>query len=516
MRRCNPTGNSNHYVLLLYVTLESRALSQPMIGAFTSAILLSPVYLRVDVQRWYPVGLDSNQKRLPRRCRLHPVISLLEEKGLSTQEAIEAAVFHRWSIQELEGLEESLVEAVQVAEKSLMDSVDSADPLSSFTFVASLTLAGSAGCVAPFCRAGKAQLLARYAALYADRVITPLQLSSDHKGPVSRTALYEHGLRMSLAGTLYSIWEMRPAIEAGMVALIIPEIHFCDDCAEAAMRKLRRFRTAAAGLEKANENRFSVTYDWRDPAPRVTIHGPAEFMEHGQWIRVFHSVPSWIPKDYQKKSGIPLPKTVVRKSGVVKEIFRDTAAQVGLHEVLSFRYNAKTLTSNPGELSLLSRLDPKGGKHRETSTSLSRLTHSIPLLGDFSLATAVRIRKEEPDAFLVYRGALTKIVREAVKESGTLTEERAVEIVADILQPKVAKIRQLEATERTRASKKSKVWLGVTAAALTLGFFKGLTPTEYSLLGSSLFGLVDSLTQLKANPNAIRNENFYYLLRLTQ
>lgn len=70
---------------------------------------------------------------------------------------------------------------------------------------------------------------------------------------------------------------------------------------------------------------------------------------------------------------------------------------------------------------------------------------------------------------------------------------------------------------RRNAAKKAGVQLALAGAVLSLGVFKGLLPSEFAALGAaSIVGLVDSLAELRANPSAVRNQNFCFLLRVTQ
>jgi hypothetical protein len=149
--------------------------------------------------------------------------------------------------------------------------------------------------------------------------------------------------------------------------------------------------------------------------------------------------------------------------------------------------------------------------------ALARITHGLPLMGNVSLSRAIQVRKKETDAFIVYRKALGDVVREMVDDGGQITETRAAEIVSEVLQPEIAKLRGLADTLRGNAAKKAGIQLSLAGAVLMLGCFKGLLPSELAALGgASIVGLVDSLAELRANPTAVRNQNLYFLLRLTQ
>ncbi len=423
-----------------------------------------------------------------------------------------------WSLSEVEAFFEELYEETVAEEGVFRSAASDDDPLTAFNFVASTALGGGGGCCALDCRIQRAQLVARYAVLYADRVIVPMEFLNPRDHPRPKRSMDERLLRYDLTGTLLVIHEMRPAIEAGLIAVVNPELHFCAECASKALKRIGRINRSAQRLADETRNQFSMTFLGGDPLPHFSVRGPSEYCEHGGFIRVSDHAPAWLPKSYRAKANARLPETILRRSKIVEEVFRDVASEVVMQEFFSYRYNSKALTSNPGELALLSRLNPDSGRHARVTTSLSRVTHVIPLMEDISLAKAVRIRNQERDSFLVYRKALSVTLSEMLKSENIVTERRAGEIVSEVLEPEIAKLRGLANEMRTKSVRKAGLRLAFAGAILTLGFFRGLLPAEFSALGSAaaLTGLVDSLAELRANARATRNQNFHFLLRLTQ
>jgi hypothetical protein len=445
---------------------------------------------------------------------MHPIVTLFEREGLTSEPLIQETLFRKWSIPKIEQFAVDLYNAINSGGQQ---AIDAGEP-TPFTFVSSLSLSGAAGCAAPPCRVRNAQILARYAALYADKVFAPVPLINPHTQKRPGDSNGEFGVRLSMTGTALSIHEMRPAIEAGMVEVITPQLHFCRNCIAKALGGRRRIVSAAHRLANEIRPSFSMSYRGPNPLPVFTVHGPVEYCDHGQFVRFYFKPPSWLPKAYKTEADSPIPAAILKKSRIVDDLFQSIAFQVALQEFLSFRYGARTLTTNPGELSFLAQLDPAAGFQRNRATSLARLTHLIPLMNDIPLARAIRIRREESDAFLVYRKALNEVIQEQMKRADVISEEEAAELIGDVLEPEIAKLRQLAASELKKAETKARTRLLFAGTLLTLGLFRGLLPTEYAALGSAaaVSGLVDSLAELRANPSVVRNNNFYFLLRLTQ
>jgi hypothetical protein len=449
---------------------------------------------------------------------MHPLISIFEKKGLVGGDQIERAILTEWSIAQIETFFEELYDATAAAESDVQKTATDDNPLTAFNFVSSFSLSGAGGCPALSCRTERAQLVARYAALYADRVIVPMNLLNPRHYQRPQNSEREADLRYELAGTLLIIHEMRPAIEADLISVITPELHFCQDCAAKALERIGRIRRAAQELAVETRKEFSMSFLGSQPFPHFKVNGPTEYCEHGGFVRISREFPRWLPKSYHSKVAVSLPPTILRRSRIVEQVFRNIAREVVLQEFFSDRYNAKTLTSNPGELVLLSELNPDRSRYSRIEASLSRITHVIPLMGEVSLAKAVRIRKQEPDSFLVYRRALSEVFKESLQSGEVLTERRASAIVSDILEPELAKLRELSRDTRTNATKKAALRLAFAGAILALGFFRGLLPAEFSALGSAaaISGLVESLGELRVSSTATRNQNFHFLLRLTQ
>ena len=267
------------------------------------------------------------------------------------------------------------------------------DTFNAFTFVASLSLSGVVGCFALDCRINRPQKLARYAALYADNVIAPIELTNPHKHQRPHGPKQEDDFRYHMTGTVLALLEMAPAIKASLISITTPELHFCAACAANASRRIQRINAAAQKLAEAKRRHFSVCCERLAPIPILHVHGPAEYCEHEDFFRVYRQTPKWLNTKLGKHMlGISLPPSVLKQSGIVDSLFRDVAWQVTLQEYLGLQYKAKTVTSNPGELALLSRLNPAHGVHSRATAALSQITHALPLMEEISLTKAIQLR----------------------------------------------------------------------------------------------------------------------------
>ena len=100
--------------------------------------------------------------------------------------------------------------------------------LSPFSTLASASLRADSGCSMQRCRTQKLGILARYAAMYADEVFLPVWLTN----PDSTVSLSAQ--RDEICRTAFSVLELRPLVERGLVRPVLPVAHYCSECARAS------------------------------------------------------------------------------------------------------------------------------------------------------------------------------------------------------------------------------------------------------------------------------------------
>src|SRR6185437_15461136 len=283
---------------------------------------------------------------------MNPVLSILERNDLSNPDQIRESLLEKWSVKRIEDLIGAIYEAA-VSDDALQRrrEQDAEAGLGASTFVSSLSLSGTSGCAEIGCRARRAATLARYAALYADLVIAPIQIADPHHTPRARSAREEDDFRYQTAGTVLCIRELGPVIDAGLARVIAPELYFCPGCKERAAARVRRVRVEARKLASRNRRSFSIACV-SDAPTTVRIRGPQEYCEHPEFFRIFPKRPEWLP-NLGDPDGTNLPPRVLRNSKIVDGVFSKIAGDVVLQAFLGSRYDAKSITSNPGELALL-------------------------------------------------------------------------------------------------------------------------------------------------------------------
>jgi hypothetical protein len=276
-----------------------------------------------------------------------------------------------------------------------------------------------------------------------------------------------------------------------------------------------------------NEGRFAVygqpPEDNEDEWPSFKIEGPHEFLEHGHVLIDIYEIPDWLRGWRRLSQERKLSKATVRKSHLVAEIFNELAKDVAIEQVLGLKYDAKYLTNLPGEALVLSRFSSQDEYFAHCRNVLcAELTHVVPLLDDLPIRTILRVRADEHDAFIQYRAALNKIVSDYIKQRKVVGRKEAKEIYSDILLPEVLKLSTEARAVRRSTIKRATMKTLIAAGVIGVGVFGGFLPAQLADVIKAVGGvglareLGEAFSSIEKNPTQIRNNNFYFLLRLSQ
>lgn len=430
------------------------------------------------------------------------IINALKKRGLSSPDAVAEKIM-TWP-----------TGRVLDAALGLFENLDSkddllTDDLAPFNFIPSSELTGLSGCREWECRAHRSQLLARYAALYADSVVVPWRL------PLPNNYRASEDFRYELVGAILAVLEMRPLIEAGIIKLVHPRFHFCNDCASTGLQMVKSIRDATRRTRIAHEARFLAKVEKaHSPGTRLfSLSGPKEFLEHGSVLIELTRAPSWA-KGVRGR----LPKKVLAKSGFVDDVFEQIAGDLIFHQLCTQSYNAKLLTSLPGEAEILRRLNRQDEQTSAVLGLCARLTHEIPLMSDVPLERVLKIRNEEPAAFLHYRTALAGIVKDYIQPGKALSKIEAKQIYEDKLLPELAQLQRGAEVHRRKVLKKSAATAAIVMAVVTVGMTAGLHASDFAAMGSGALmgGLAALLGETSPEPDTVKNHQLYFLLKLSE
>lgn len=444
---------------------------------------------------------------------MHPIVTALERHCLlEPNEIVErflncpyAELCRIW-----EQLHHSLHEARAITAKKDAES----EALSSLNLLAGSSMRG-AYCVE--CAVSKLVELARYAALYSDRVLVPFELQQPATD--SSEARYVFSMRV------ISLTLLRPVIEADVLRPVVPEFHFCSECGVRARAILRDIETAIDEISDKRAKEFQLIYRLLTPdRPFLEICGPEDYFDHGTGL-LLSEVPSWAPKRLIEVNGKPgkvLSISSVKRNRLLRRfVFRSFREDAIFQQLYGYRYGTKYLTDRTGEAELFRHVSSAAALYRNTEALCARLQHSVPLFRDLPLATVLRLRREDPGSFIQYRQALGNILQNYLNGRQEVSDEDAISVYRDVLNPELLRLQREEAAQTGAQRVKVAAKTVLPAAVITLGVFSGFLPHHLAEL-AKIVGATSLLNQAgeallnHSRPSEIRNHNLYFLLRLSK
>lgn len=437
---------------------------------------------------------------------MDPVIKVLEERGLACLPQAEDSIrvlSPREITSVCEEIEEALIKTGEFVASGTNEDW--------YNFLGSSSIRGDTGCVE--CATTKLENLARYAALYADRLILPVGLHI--RCPKSES---DH-VRYSLLRRIEKFVYLRPLIDAGIVYLV-PD-HNCAEHFPEHGEKSSQLNNFADELSRHFCKQFHLTvYPGKSCSHHTAVHleGPEEFLEHGElWIRI-DGRPAWIPSVNPSSEPYELPHDAIHRSGDVSRIFRAMANDLFAHQVYGRKYNASYLTDLTGE-AIFATAVGNAEVAAEKAKFTELLTHSVPLLNNVPIETVVRLRRENPEAFVRYRNALNKILQDHLRRDSAITEADARALFRDELQPSLDDLSfRAQHQWRLNIKKASRRTLALTAT-VAVGIMAGLLPHAAAdvlrLLGiTAASGIVEQGIEALSTDDGVKQHDLYYLLRM--
>src|SRR5437588_2563801 len=221
---------------------------------------------------------------------MDPAIETLESYGLVRDEdSLQVAAFSKTKILRLHRELYSVVFDRQMEDYVKGDVQSEIDP---FSFVASKFLRGASDCGAYGCRTQKLDVLGRYAALYATRIILPLPIQAPSKVR-SESQAAEQVSHAALA-----LLRLRPLVDADLVFPVVMRAPAkCVHVLAWQKRMIALMQDVAYHAAKDFQGDFRVRFQVPEKAPTglpsVYMEGPEDFLEHRGSVLLIDEPKGW-------------------------------------------------------------------------------------------------------------------------------------------------------------------------------------------------------------------------------
>lgn len=427
-----------------------------------------------------------------------------------------------YSVDELEAFRDQLDHAIKEDSDEAYRPEQKGAP-AELRFLAGSSLRGSYGCDETSCRVERTRTLARFSALYCDELVVPLRLM---RGVAAQNV--NSRFRDRLSGTILCANEMRPLVEKRLVKFVPDDVRLCEEHFHEIEPSLKDIFGRADRLLRENRKHFTFYYlppDSAIPLPRIEMHGPTDFLEHGSIFVVLPERLPWMTRlesGQRKHSRVPIPRQVAYKLRLVESYLGAMAHDAMVQAFYGLQYDAQYLTNLPGQVRFLNAFDAADENQRLNFQVLSQLSHRVPLFAEVPTAAILRLREEEPEAFNLYRSTMGSIVRDYVKTKKLAKRREAEDLYRDVLKPEISRLeaKSREYRRNARRSAARDAVLGV--AAISLGIFGSahlaqMAPAiEILGAGKLVKSATDAVSSMQKDGGGLKAENLYFLLRLAR
>ncbi len=415
----------------------------------------------------------------------NPLFEQLEVAGLLGRDGVQSNRVRAASKEDL----------FELAEQSqLVTSADFLQPAQTvFEHSASVSLGGGRQpCADLKCRMKRVQELARFAALYSDRVYIRNPLMDHIVTHRHRRGMEDADVRRHFHDDLIILNELRPLIEAGRVVPITPPGNRCPHCLwerDLASEESARLTPEYDRLKEEFFERTTVTVERARRGYKFRLHGPRELMDHAVSFRR-----DILPRELaspavrsQLRSGKVIKVGRAAKRGLefdvrlANKLFQNIIFELVIAQTLNTSY----LTEHPLHIEILRRITGDDTVAERNRLIEKYLTVLVPFAGDVPIGQLLKVRDREEGSFAQFRQQLNIAIDDARKE-GSLTEARARQIYSDVLAPALTAMdRKVTLASRglvLNGVNQSIAWIGAISFGVYVGFLPaGLVPLAAAL-----------------------------------
>lgn len=388
---------------------------------------------------------------------------------------------------------------------------------SGFKFVANNDFSGGGfTCSELECRSRNLDILARNSLLYADKVY--LQNWFERHSPFEKIV---DNNRFNLANSIGLLYKIKPLLINGYFEFCANEHHFCTNCLnELLSNGLHDFDHKSEDAIKILNKKFQKDAEFilkknYDGKPAVFVNAPSTILEHDMVLSFNHYVPDVLKKIYKPKKEIHLNKKELKESGLANyfshQIIDDLQNQSYYASLLNTRY----LTSREVDFEILSKLNAKENKSK-SNLIYNNLSHSVPQINEVKYEDLIKLRKEEGEAFEVYRDSLNKLL----DDFSETEPDKIKQALSDVINPELHKIEKKISDSKKLLFKDLGKDVVVGSLFVGVSMFSGIIPPNLAEIVYSLGGiqyanqLSSKISDNMKNMKDVKENEFYFLWKL--
>lgn len=401
-----------------------------------------------------------------------------------------------------------------------------------FTHSASMSLgAGRRPCSELGCRLDRANELSQFAAFYSDKIYMHNFIAEHLRHLESKQYPDEQLMRMNFVYDMVVFDFLRPFIEAEIIIPITAPNH-CPHCfVESILKDENDTRLKHAFEELVEKYNKGISYSiQRDDSGlfNMRLEGSDELLNHGFRAYVSNEMPIYFKKGQKalKKRLLDGEKVILSKKAIqdmeidvqlADEVFRNAYFSLSTAHCL----NTSFVTERELDISFINSITPDKEIDRRNAIIKKHLTCLVPFIDNIKTSDILKIRKEEGEAFLRFRGALNIAINESLKQKEKFTENTAREIYQDVIRPELANLEKKAQKARKSIIKDiSTKIVSWGIAAIGIGIWAGIPSSGKAEIARSLglLAVLQSLTEgiIKGTntENSVEQSDMYFLWKV--
>ena len=414
-----------------------------------------------------------------------------------------------------------------------------------FTFVANDSLSGrSVPLSTAEMRLAKAAQLARFAALYADTLLIrdPFEwyphthLIGTHTAialEIEASDFADQSFRRRLMDDVRLVLFLEPLFAAGLAGFTKSAQHWCPSCVRASEE--------SGQLDQLLEEPAEIA--WQRRVAKMVRHiehvflrqGTTYVHQHGDHAHASIFVPEGLLEYDQMQRTLQLPPRLAKKAQEPIELsVRDARAlrvfadevdrivdDISTQNATANRYNCHYITDRSIDFELMNIVRNRAAKSFN-SAAVDALSHPLAFVDNVPLDHILKLRREEGEAFLVYRDAVRKVLSDAYGK----TDKVLREAFDDEIRPELNKIDLTMKNARKQIAISTLIDVNIVLASVSIAAFSGLLPPEIGVpselinVGAALGGwqgargLASKIPGLRAVPKEVSDNKYAFLWKV--
>lgn len=397
---------------------------------------------------------------------------------------------------------------------------DSINHYSNYNFYANSTLAGAPyPCSNLDCRMENVASLLRFAALYADKMLTQSPIDK-HIEDVEMNRKID---RMNLAGDIIIILNLKPLVLSGIMGFFSSYLCLCDNCLQKISRKEYELKVKIQKISELMYKEASNSINCKlkkdlDGAMYFAIKGAEEFGFHEQIDIIIGDGNEKIKKLLKNSKEVTLTVDMMNNMGIINHLFNPLINDVFQAQINTCFFSSSYLTNRPYEAKMISQIKSIGYSKEiieHTKMVEAGLFHEVPLLDEVKIEEIINLRKKDGEAFDGYRSKMNAILDTFDK----LDQKTIADIQRDIILPELDSMKQAIYRNKQALIKSVAQDILIIGGGIGIGVFSGMLPIDYSSLVGTMGGIsaisniVDKVRQCLCK-DEIKSNSFYFLYEL--